>query len=75
MFLWTELLKRTGGSVNYLIIKILKNVYTQNMNFCQPSPQSYIYNPHAYANLPHHGEMFCTKERLIVFGPLGVITL
>ena len=38
------------------------------MNFYHPFSQYPI--PFAF-----HGEMFCTKERRIVFGPPGVITL
>ena len=65
--------KGTSGSVN----KYLQNNYKlliflcTNINFYHPSPQYPI--PFAYAHLPHHGGQFCTKERRIGFGPLGVI--
>ena len=39
---------------------------------CYPPPPPLPY--HAYAHLPHHGKMFCAKERRIFFGPLGVIS-
>ena len=41
------------------------------MNLYHPNPYSIL----PLAHLPHHGEKFCTKERRIGFGPLGVITL
>ena len=42
------------------------------MNFYHPSRQYPV--PFAYTHLLHHSEKFCTKERRIGYGPLGVIS-